>query len=92
VPDSWRELCPLMEEIGLWEIKGWCMSATLDSCRRCSIVNTGKGMIIDVNTSEQETLTIAGECNVEQLRQQLGGVYSTSLVIRSKNLDGSCRT
>jgi hypothetical protein len=46
----------------------------------------------EVSASEKETLTIASQCNVEQLRQQLGGVHSTPLVIRSKNLDGSCRT
>jgi hypothetical protein len=49
--------------------------------------------MIEVSSdSEKETLTIAGECNVKQLRQQLGKVHSTPLVIRSKNLDGSCRT
>jgi hypothetical protein len=79
-----------MEEIGLWETKGWWMSATLDSCRRCSIVNTGKGVMIEVSATEKETLTIAGECNIEQLRQQLCRVHSTPLVNRSKNLDGSC--
>jgi len=51
-----------------------------------------EGVVIEVSASQKETLTIAGECNVEQLRQQLGGVHSTPLVIRSKNLDGSCRT
>jgi hypothetical protein len=51
-----------------------------------------KGVMIKVSALEKETHTIAGECNVEQLRQQLGGVHSTPLVIRSKNLDGSCRT
>ena len=68
------------------------MSATLDSCRRCSIVNTKKGVMIEVSALEKGALTVAGECNVEQLRQQFGGVHSTPLVIRSKNLDGSCRT
>lgn len=80
-----------MEDIGLWETKGWWTSATLDSCRRCSIVKTGKGVKIEVNASKKETRTVAGECDIEQLRQQLGGVHSTPFVIRSKSLDGRCR-
>jgi hypothetical protein len=35
-------------------------------------------------------LTITGDSDVEQLRQQLKGVHNALLVIRGKNLDGSC--
>ena len=61
-----------------------------DSFRRCSAVNTERGIRFESAFLQNGMLTITGDSDAEQLRQQLKGVHNALLVIRGKNLDGSC--